>query len=59
VFSPSLTSVSLGARRRGHEAARLLLERMEAPTAPPRTAYVEPRLVVRESSAPATQRSAS
>ena len=28
--------------------------RMDAPTAPPRTAYIEPRLVVRESSAPVT-----
>jgi LacI family transcriptional regulator len=59
VFSPSPTSASLGARRRGHEAARLLLERMDAPTAPPRTAYVEPRLVVRESDAPVTPRSTS
>jgi LacI family transcriptional regulator len=56
IFSPSLTSVSLGARQRGHEAARLLLERMDAPTAPARTVRVEPRLVVRESSAPAVGR---
>ena len=56
VFSPSLTSVSLGARTRGHEAARLLLGRMEAPKTPPRTVRVEPRLVVRESSAPARER---
>ena len=57
VFSLSLTSVSLGARRCGDEAARLLLDRMGAPTAEPRIAYVEPRLVVSESSAPATPRS--
>ena len=56
VFSPSLTSVSLGTRRRGHEAARLMLERMEAPKTPPRTVRVEPRLVVRESRAPARER---
>ena len=56
VFSPSLTSVSLGARRRGHEAARLLLARMGAPRTPPHTVRVEPRLVVRESSAPARER---
>ncbi|HEU4332342.1 MAG TPA: LacI family DNA-binding transcriptional regulator [Lapillicoccus sp.] len=59
LFSPSLTSVSLGARQRGQEAARLLLERMDAPTAPARTVRVEPELVVRESSAPATRRGAS
>lgn len=51
VFSPSLTSVSLGAYERGRLAARLLLERMESPSSPPRTVFVEPRLVVRESSA--------
>jgi LacI family transcriptional regulator len=56
VFSPSLTSVSLGARERGREAARLLLERMDAPRMPPRTVRVEPRLVLRESSAPAQDR---
>lgn len=56
IFSPSLTSVSLGARQRGQEAARLLLERMDAPTAPARTVRVEPRLMVRESSAPAVRR---
>ncbi|MDQ2781264.1 LacI family DNA-binding transcriptional regulator [Lapillicoccus sp.] len=54
VFSPSLTSVSLGARERGRIAARLLLERLEAPTTPPRVERVEPVLVVRESSARAT-----
>ncbi len=59
VFSPSLSSVSLGANERGRIAARLLLERMQAPTAPPRTVRVEPRLVVRESSAPAVVGEAS
>lgn len=59
VFSPSLTSVSLGARERGRLAARMLLERMEAPTAAPRFVRVEPQLVVRESSAVASRRRAS
>ncbi|MEP6630420.1 MAG: LacI family DNA-binding transcriptional regulator [Lapillicoccus sp.] len=59
VFSPSLSSVSLGANERGRIAARLLLERMDAPAAPPRVVRVEPRLVVRESSAPAAAEAAS
>jgi LacI family transcriptional regulator len=50
IFSPSLTSVSLGARTRGRLAAELLLERMAAPAAPPRTVHIEPELMVRESS---------
>lgn len=53
VFSPSLTSVSLGARQRGQVAAALLRDRMKAPGSPTRTVLVEPRLVIRESSAPA------
>lgn len=52
VFSPSLSSVSLGARERGRIAARLLLDRIAAPGIPFRTERVAPRLVVRESSAP-------
>ena len=52
VFSPSLTSVSLGARQRGQAAAELLRDRMKAPGSPARTVLVEPRLVIRESSAP-------
>jgi len=52
IFSPSLSSVSLQARERGRLAAQLLFERMAAPGAPPRTVLVEPRLVIRESSAP-------
>ncbi|MEP6796508.1 MAG: LacI family DNA-binding transcriptional regulator [Lapillicoccus sp.] len=52
VFSPSLTSVSLGARQRGRIAAGLLLDRIATPGIAFRTALVAPRLVVRESSAP-------
>ncbi len=52
IFSPSLTTISLGAERRGLLAAKLLLARMEHPQAPARTELVKPTLVVRESSAP-------
>jgi LacI family transcriptional regulator len=53
LFSPSLTTVSLGAHRRGRLAAELLLQRLADPTAPTRTAVVQPTLVVRESTATA------
>lgn len=49
VFSPSLTTVTLHAHRRGELAAQLLLERLADPRKPPRTAKVVPKLVVRES----------
>lgn len=52
IVSPSLTSVSLRARERGRIAAGLLLDRMAAPAAPPRTVSVTPSLVIRESSWP-------
>lgn len=52
IYNPSLTSVSLGAVRRGTLAAELLLDRMDNPSRAPRTRRVNPRLVVRESSAP-------
>lgn len=48
VFSPTLTTVSLRARRRGQLAAQLLLDRMNSPSAPPQIASVTPRLIVRE-----------
>lgn len=54
IYNPSLTSVSLGAVRRGKLAAQLLLDRMENPSRDPRTVRVSPRLVVRESSAART-----
>ena len=47
---PPLSSVSLGARERGHLAAELLLERLTDPATPPRRISVEPDLVVRASS---------
>jgi LacI family transcriptional regulator len=50
IFSPALTTVSLGAERRGALAAELLLDRMVNPSNKPRVASVRPKLVVRESS---------
>ncbi|SDT26616.1 LacI family DNA-binding transcriptional regulator [Microlunatus soli] len=56
IYNPSLTSVSLGAVRRGTLAAGLLLDRMQQPSRAPRTRRVNPRLVIRESSAPRSVR---
>ncbi len=47
---PALTSVSLASEERGELAARLLLERLDHPEAPPARPTVPPRLVVRASS---------
>ncbi len=49
LFSPSLTTVSLGARERGRLAAELLLGRLADPGLPPRTVRIAPELIVRES----------
>jgi LacI family transcriptional regulator len=54
--TPALTSVSLASEERGELAARLLLERLNHPDAPPARASVPPRLVVRASSGPADGR---
>lgn len=56
IFSPTLTTVSLGAEKRGRLAAKLLLQRMADPAHKPRVASVRPTLVVRESSAPRGRR---
>lgn len=52
--TPALTSVSLGARERGHRAAQLMLEALEGPDGardrPPRCVTVQPLLTVRRSS---------
>ena len=48
--SPALSSVSLASEQRGELAARLLLERLDHPDAPPARVSVPPRLVVRGSS---------
>lgn len=55
IFAPSLTTISLGAQRRGRLAAELLLARMERPQAPARRRMVRPKLIVRDSSAAATR----
>lgn len=49
--TPPLTSVNLGSERRGQLAARLLLDRLADRDRTPRRSTVQPRLVVRESSA--------
>jgi LacI family transcriptional regulator len=48
VVYPRLTSVDLGAVRRGEAAARLLLQRIDRPSRRARTIDVPPALVVRE-----------
>ena len=48
---PALTTVDLGSAERARIAAELLLERIEEPEREPRVVGVEPRLVVRASSA--------
>lgn len=55
VFSPSLTSVDLGARERGRAAAELLLRRFDGAPHTPERVQVAPRLVVRESSGTAAE----
>jgi LacI family transcriptional regulator len=49
--TPPLTSVGLGSRERGAQAATLLLDRLKDPGRAPTRVTVQPRLVVRESSA--------
>jgi LacI family transcriptional regulator len=49
MYSPSLTSVSMFAARRGEIAAELLLRRFEEPGRPAETIEVQPELVVRDS----------
>ncbi len=48
--TPSLTSVYLGSRERARLAANLMLERLASPGLAPRRLFVEPKLVIRESS---------
>lgn len=52
LLNPSLTSVDLGAEKRGQLAAELLLERIKNPTGPHRKIEVQPELVIRESTDP-------
>jgi LacI family transcriptional regulator len=46
---PALTSVDIGARQIGEEAANLLLRRIKAPSDPPESIVLPPRLVIRSS----------
>jgi LacI family transcriptional regulator len=46
---PALTTVAIGARQIGEEAARLLLRRIKSPEASPETIILPPKLVIRSS----------
>jgi LacI family transcriptional regulator len=46
---PALTTIDIGARRIGEEAANLLLKRIKAPSDPPESVVLPPRLVIRTS----------
>jgi LacI family transcriptional regulator len=46
---PALTTIDIGARRIGVEAARLLLRKIKAPTGAPESIVLPPRLVIRSS----------
>ena len=46
---PALTTVAIGARQIGEEAARLLLRRIKSPGASPETIILPPKLVIRSS----------
>jgi LacI family transcriptional regulator len=46
---PALTTVAIGARQIGEEAARLLLRRIKAPEGPPENIILPPKLVIRSS----------
>ena len=48
-YRPALTTVEIGARRIGEEAAGLLLRRIQAPDAPPESIILPPRLIIRSS----------
>jgi LacI family transcriptional regulator len=48
---PALTTIDLGSAERARIAAELLFKRIEDPSRPPETVSVDPRLVVRASTA--------
>lgn len=48
-YRPTLTTVNIGARSIGEEAAQLLLRRIKAPDGPPENVVLPPRLIVRAS----------
>jgi LacI family transcriptional regulator len=55
VFQPALTSVSLKSADRGRIAARILLSLLDEPDRPAENAFVDPVLIVRESTGPAKE----
>jgi LacI family transcriptional regulator len=48
-YRPALTTVNIGARRIGEEAAQLLLRQIKTPDGPPENVVLPPRLIVRSS----------
>ena len=46
---PALTTVAIGARAIGEEAARLLLRRIRSPDGPPESIILPPKLIIRSS----------
>jgi LacI family transcriptional regulator len=46
---PALTTVAIGARQLGEEAARLLLRRIKSPEGSPENIILPPKLIVRSS----------
>jgi LacI family transcriptional regulator len=55
IYSPSLTTVSLGAAERGRQAAQLMLARLAGEGSEPRRVVVAPRIVLGQSTAQAGQ----
>jgi LacI family transcriptional regulator len=53
MVEPPLTTIRIGPREMGHEAARLMIARMQEPDAAVRRIVLSPSLVVRASTAPA------
>lgn len=51
-WDPPLTTVSVSPRQLGEEAARLLVRRIAEPTSPLKSVFVQPELVVRQSTRP-------
>jgi LacI family transcriptional regulator len=48
-YRPALTTIEIGARQIGQEAANLLLRRIKEPNGPPESIVLPPRLIVRSS----------
>jgi len=49
MYRPALTTVAIGARAIGEEAARLLLSRIKSPAGPPESIILPPKLIIRSS----------